>query len=568
MAESTGASFNVAITSLPGAYIKSPPFFSWTKSDHRKIGILPSCARATQGESIMSLSPNTNDPEDREVHKVKADVPIWIPQLVRPPPRRKKWMLAPSGATWFDWRDFGTVGFCERGPDGCALYVDTAVPVFVTAGNACMIAWPRTKNWMHLEKTVLPEQVKTMRSPLPIFKKIRDAWTFFVEHYCWTRVALFEVQHGKCTAYVPVAQLSSGKFCTRLQDRFFSFEEAKRTIFSSLAFFFVTTEPQICIDETGKNISHIETVQQLHGFWQTKKPPDVFCPFEFSPVFYRWTGTSWKKSKFRIQIDVPETRLSNSEATIVVKMSVPNHLSISDVQISVVETFNFNKFMKNAGLKKFHTAKVEKAPDGQTVATLTLWVADYASAFVSVKSQPWAYLPLFIRFQQDHPDILVLGVVTPRYMRGDLRTGSLYCAKTFHKKTYYSIPHTQNTETESSASRSNPPHHPNRAKKEIARFIDADGVMTSVMAAEAGHSKVLNPTTLCPGEALVLLTLLASMQTTILTKRGEKQIPMYPRTSVIYPINSMLAASMSPETKLDHCAILKSPLWRGESQHR
>ena len=229
---------------------------------------------------------------------------------------------------------------------------------------------------------------------------------------------------------------------------------------------------------------------------------------------------------------------------------------------------DFNNYMKNAGLKTVHSAKVEKSADGQTVATLNLLVADYASAFVSVKSQPWAYLPLFIRFQKDHPDILVLGVVTPRYMRGDLRTGSLYCGKTFNEKRYYSVSHTQNTEMENSASRLNALAHTDSTKKEIARFIDSDGIMTSVMAAKAGHSKILDPMSLCPGEALVLLTLLASLRTTVLTKKGKKKIPMYPRTSVIYPINSMLAASMSPESKLDHCAILKSPLWRGESQYQ
>lgn len=513
----------------------------------------------------MSLSPNTNDVEDRLVHAVHSEVPRWMQNLAKPP-RRKRWKFPVDGATWFDWRDFGTVGFCETGPDGRAVYVDTAAPVLVSVESACTIAWPRSKNWLRLDKNVLPENVKTMRARLPIFETPLQAWTFFAEHYCRVRVALFEVHHGKETGYVPVAQLSDGRFCTRLQDRFASFDEAKRSIFESFSFVFVTTKPQVFLDEKGIDVTQSADFNGNSAFWTRGEPVSSMSPFAYPPNFFRWTGSYWKNTSFKIDIKMPKTSMETSNVEIETVLSIPSKLKLFSVNVAFEEVFQFEKHKKNAGLRKFVEAKTKKLNDGKTSVSLTLAIGDYASSFISVRSQPWAFLPMVLRFKGEHPDILVLGVVASRYLRGDIRSGSLYCAPRFKKKRYFCIPHwimPQNADADKNENIClNPSALPGKMKREIARFVDIGGVMTSVVALEQSEQPVPETTRLCPGEALVLLVLLASLSTVVSTKRGSQKIPLYPRTSVIYPIDSRLATGMSLETKLDHCAILNSPLWK------
>ncbi|MGB0550440.1 MAG: hypothetical protein ACPGR8_15020 [Limisphaerales bacterium] len=479
--------------------------------------------------------------------------PHWSADIARAP-RFKRWRRASSDAAWIENRDFGTLGFDADGPDGRVLYVATAAPVFVTVEAEEFIAWPRRKNWFCLSASPRPRDVATARIGLPIFKVAVDALTYFVEHFCWTRVVLFEVQHGECTGYVPVAQLSSGEFAVRLQDRFKTFADAERLVFEKLAAFFVLTKPTVFMQDSffeKRNKKFADAVLFQEGekewnagtFWKTTKEHTRVCPFEYPPSFFRWHGTAWKRTKFSLGFGTVRTAEEGEHVYVSVQAHVPRNITLVSAKACFKELFKFEPRVASAGLSANLRVEITKAAGGMTEFTLKFQRAQYAGAFVSIKSDPWAYLSLRLCFAEGHPEILVVGIAAPRYIRGDIRHGILHASAPDPQKFYYSMKH----------------RHLKPGPTEIARYIADTGSPVSVLRT-AKPLRSPEATGLYAGELLILVRFLTSLKQWFKRKNRWVSIPLYPRTSAIQHEKPGLLDVMSAEAKMDRCGVLLSPL--------
>ena len=500
----------------------------------------------------MSLSPNLAEPEDKAVFDAKVAVPTWSTSLVSVPLFRS-WRFNSESNAWIENRDFGTLGFNESGPDGRALYVATAAPVFVTVGAEEFIAWPRKKNWFRLATAPGPLDVVTERIALPIFKRAVNAMTFFVEHFCWTRVVLFEVQHGDCTGYVPVAQLSSGEFAVRLQDRFKCFADAEKLIFEKLAKFFVLTKPTFFLQDSffEKKIKSVpeatlfadgEREWAAGRFWKSTTSHRSICPFEYSPSFYRWNGSMWKRSKFCLPFGRVGTAEHEDYVYVSVRTAIPPEITLVSAKACFKEFFVFEPKIASAGLVAKTRVEISKSEGGSTELSIKLKRSEYAAAFKSLKSDPWAYLSLRLCFADKHPEILVVGIAAPRYIRGDIRHGILYAGGPDPSMFYYSMKH----------------RHVKPGSTEIARYLADTGSPVSVVRTSKPVSSV-DATSLYAGELFVLLRFLTSLKQWFKQRQRWMSVPLYPRTSAFQHEVPGLLDAMSAEDKMDRCGVLVSP---------
>ena len=489
----------------------------------------------------MSLSPSLGEPEDRAAVDVDAKGVVWT-QGTCAQRRRRRWKLPNgNGVTWIEQRSFGTVGFAERGPDGCALYVETAGPVFVTAGEKSFIAWPRKKNWITAARPLRPDEVATLQPGMPIFKTAMEAWTFFAEHFCGTWVALFEIQHGVHPAYAPVALLSSGMYAIRPQDRIPSFKEATERIFDTLSAVFVVTEPVAFLDAGGKE-TDVQRFKAREKWAKRENSLDQKSPFECDPLFYHWEDGMWKRSTTTLEIGHAATRIEGSVVRVSLTFCVPPKMTVRQVHMAVAETFYFNRKSPDAGIRGLTKAMITVGPGRTLGATFELDMERYAAAFESLNSNPWACVPVKLAFHNGHPDVLVLGLATPRYVRGDIRNGILHKGAPRATMAYYKIGHKK--------------MRPGLV--EVARFLDEEGTVNSVVQSK---THIVGAERLRPGEVHVLLKYLTSLKTWFRRRNKLFPVPLYTRTSIIYEANPGSLDIMSKEAKLDRCAVLQTPFW-------
>jgi len=488
----------------------------------------------------MSLSPNLCEPDDKLVASAVGKDVYWSRTILKPP-RPKGWKVECKGETWIDHRAFGSVGFNENGPDGKAVYIVTAAPVFVTADGEKIIAWPGIKNWINVDAAPTPAGVTTERPELPVFKEPVAAWTFFAEHFCWTKVALFEVQHGGSTAYVPVAKLSSGKFAIRPQDRLDTFEAATKIIFDLLAPFFVVTEPTVFLDAKGQRVPdrHVD----LQKFWEMPPSYRRICPFEHIPTIFTWENSNWVRSKTLILVEQPKTLVKNNTASVTVTIIIPHGLTVRSVRMAVCENVYFNRNSPFAGIQSFKKPTFISCCERKIHVTLNLSMAQYASSFVSLNSNPWAFVPLHLQFKEHCANVLVLGAATPRYVRGDIKEATLHAGAPSANKFYYKVPHKNMAP----------------GMVELARYIEEES--REVYALVKTKKPRDNYERLRPGELLIFLRYLIGLKTWFVRRNTHFSVPVYPRTSIIYNVPPGSFDVMSIDAKRDRCAILTTPLW-------
>ena len=491
----------------------------------------------------MSLSPNVWKEEDQEAFSHCFCEPLWS-QAIHKPPRFKAWKQKTLvGANWIKHRFFGTIGMCQTTDAGPFLYVATAVPIFVTAGKSLAIAWPRKRNIIRVAPGTTLHHITFTRPQLPIFKTTAEAWTFFAEHFCGTRVAVFELQHGNDSAFVPIAQLSSLEFAIRLQDRYASYADARKKLFDSFENIFLLVEPVILLDDLGRSVQDAKVDD---SFWSVKKEYDKICPFEFKPSFFRWRKTYWKRSQFCIEITNPEINFENDLVSVKCFLNVPHELKLCKVYAGLHEKFYFSDKVKSGGVKKFYKTELKNVTDDRVEMTLAMSLRDYTLSFASLKSNPWAYIPLKLMFDSGHPDIFVVGVAAPRYLRGDLREATLHPGAPIRDKYYYKLI----------------PSMVTREMTEIARYLDQEERFVSVVQAPTRlQSETAEGKRLLPGETFILLKYLTKLNAVFYRRQKKIEMPLYPRTSIIFEADEHKLAKLSKEAKIDKCGILSTPYW-------
>ena len=240
------------------------------------------------------------------------------------------------------------------------------------------------------------------------------------------------------------------------------------------------------------------------------------------------------------------TTVDGDIVSVSLSVRVPKNLIAKKIQVAVTEQFYFNRHSPFAGVQNFLETKIsEKREHRELQVSTRLTMAQYAAAFYSLNSSPWACLPLRVTFHGGHPDILVLGLATPRYVRGDIRSGILHTGAPDPKRGYYQMAH----------------KNVRPGMVELARFLDDQKTVVSVVRSS---KPIAFAERLLAGELFVLLRYLVGLRTWFQRRGKIFSVPVYSRTALLYEQRGGAMDVMSTEKKLDLCGILHTPFLAGE----